>query len=374
MRALHLFSNSKWTGPAEPALNLCVQLRALGLETAFACAAGPSRNLNKVAETARDLGVDPILHLGLHKHRHPLRDVSARRALARHLDNHPVDIIHCHLDNDHEVTLGPAAKRGIPIVRSSYHGIGFPAGRRHARLLHGAAMTIEPSRIALEHDARVHGVAAEKLRVVPNAVDVHRFDPARETPDGRRWLNLPRDAFVLGIVARMQTHRHFEDLFQALRKLLEECPNVHVIVVGRGTKQEQVALQPVRDAGLESHVHFSGYIEGENYVGMLRGFDAGIFLVPGSDGTCRAAREIMAMGKPLVVADRGMLREIVTHEEDGLVCDGSVEGLCDAVVRLAKDRAGRVGLGQAARAKAASRYSLEHQAREVLAVYEAVLA
>lgn len=372
MRVLHLFSNSKWTGPAEPALNLCVTLRALGVDAAFACAEGPGGNVNKVVETARDRGIEPILGLHLDKHRHPIRNLRARRALSRELAERPVDIIHCHLDNDHEVALGAAAKGGIPIVRSSYHGEGFRGGRRHARLLRGTAMLIEPSRMAFDHDAREHVMAPGKMRVIPNAVDVHRFDPARETPDGRRWLNLPREAFVLGIVARMQTHRHFEDLFEALRAVVDRHPRVHLIVVGRGTKQEQVGYQPVRDSGLDAHVHFSGYIEGENYVGMLRSLDAGVFLVPGSDGTCRAARELMAMGKPVVVADRGMLREIVTHGEDGLVCDGSVAGLREALEGLVADRARCMAMGRAARENAVSAYSLEHQAREVLKVYEAL--
>ena len=38
MRVLHLFSNAKWTGPAEPALNLCVALRRYGVDADFACA------------------------------------------------------------------------------------------------------------------------------------------------------------------------------------------------------------------------------------------------------------------------------------------------------------------------------------------------
>ena len=33
IRVLHLFSNTKWTGPAEPALNLCVALRKIGVSS-----------------------------------------------------------------------------------------------------------------------------------------------------------------------------------------------------------------------------------------------------------------------------------------------------------------------------------------------------
>ncbi len=373
MRVLHLFSNCKWTGPAEPALNLCVALRARGIEADFACAPDAGASLNKVVETARDRGIEPILRFHLLKHRHPLRNLQDRRALTRFLAERRYDLVHCHLDNDHAIALGPAARLGIPLVRSSYEGLGLTGSARHQRLLRGTALLLEPSQQALRHDAETFGFPRERMSLIPGAVDTARFDPAREVPDGRRWLNLPQGAFVLGIVARMQTHRHYEDLLLAFQRLAHDAPNAWLVVVGRGTKQEQVAMQPVRDLGLERRVLFPGFIEGENYVGMLKAFDMGVFLVPGSDGTCRAAREILAMGKPMLVADRGMLPEIVTHEQDGLVCDGSVDGLYQTMRALCEDRQRRCQMGRAARETALLRYSLEAQSAAVENAYRLLL-
>jgi glycosyltransferase involved in cell wall biosynthesis len=372
-RVLHLFSNAKWTGPAEPALNLCVALRALGVEADFACAPDAGQSINKVVETARDRGIDPILDFHLNKHAHPLYNFLDRRALRRFLCGQPYNLIHCHLDNDHAIAAKPAAQLGLPIVRSSYEGLGFPEDARHRNLLKNTNFLIEPSMRALEQDAQAFGFPRDRMRVVPGAVNTDRFDPRRETPDGRRWLNLPADALAVGIVARMQTHRHYDDLLEAFRRLTGTVPQAHLIVVGRGTKQEQVALEPVRRLGLSERVHFTGFIDGENYVGMLRAFDIGVFLTPGSDGTCRAAREILAMGRPMVVADRGMLAEIVTHGESGLVCDGSPEALFQALETLAKDRVRRLEMGRTARRLADERYSLAQQARAVLAIYEEIL-
>jgi len=176
----------------------------------------------------------------------------------------------------------------------------------------------------------------------------------------------------VGIVARMQTHRHFEDFWQAIRLLVDREPTAHVIVVGRGTNQEKVGKQPVRDLGLEGKAHFSGYVGGENYVGMLKALDVKVFLVPGSDGTCRAVREAMAMGKPVVVADRGMLREIVMDGESGFVVDGSPQSLFEALHRLCANRQRARAMGRAARETALSVFSLDVQARSILAVYEAL--
>jgi glycosyltransferase involved in cell wall biosynthesis len=178
---------------------------------------------------------------------------------------------------------------------------------------------------------------------------------------------------VVGIVARIQTHRHYEDFFRAVRMLVDRNRDVHAIVVGRGTKQETVGKRPVRELDLEARVHFPGFITGENYVGMVKAFDVNVFLVPGSDGTCRAVREAMAMAKPAVVADRGMLREIVDDGVNGFVIDGTAERLADALEALCTNRARAHAMGHAARDKALASFSLDAQAAAVCKMYESAL-
>ena len=373
MRVLHLFSNAKWTGPAEPALNLCVALRERGIDADFACAPDAGESINKVVETARDRGIEPILGLHLRKHRQLFKNLADVRRLRALLAAAHYDIVHCHLDNDHEIARLAMRKLATPIVRTSYQGEGFRNDWRHRRLLEGTRFLIEPSQRACAHDAARFQIPESRIAVVPGAVDTNRFDPARPTPDGRKRLNLPPDAFVLGIVARMQTHRRYEDLFEAFRLLLQNAPNAHLVVVGRGTRQEQVGFEPVRRLGLADRVHFTGYLDGEDYVGMLRAFDAGVFLVPGSDGTCRAARELLAMSKPVVAADRGMLGEIVTDGHNGLLVSGSCGSLHDAFRRLADDRPFRHQLGQNARRSAVTGYSLAAQSAAIEAIYRQVL-
>lgn len=370
MKVLHLFSNAKWTGPAEPALNLCLALRGIGVDADFACSPNAGNSENKVVATARARGLEPILAFRLHKHHHPLLNWRDSSALLAYLRKNRYDVIHCHLHNDHRIARGPARKLGLPIVRSSYEGLGMPS--RHGGLLSSAERVIEPSQRALEHDVQTYGLAREACTVIPNAVDTTRFDPQRAAPSLRARLNIPGDAFLLGIVARMQRHRRFEMLFEAMQQLAEAAPNLHLALVGRGTYQESVAFQPARALDLSGRVHFTGYLDGDDFVGALQDFDASLLLVPGSDGTCRAVREAMAMGTPAIVSDSGMLSEIVTHGHDGLVFGNDAAGLSDAIARLYSDRELTKRLGANARATAVSRYSLDVQARAVLEVYKSI--
>jgi len=373
MKVLHFFSNKRWTGPAEPTLNLCVSLRRLGVEADLACSPGNGDRLNQIVEEARDKGVEPILDFHLEKHRNALKNWEDRRTLARVAAEGGYDLIHCHLNNAHLIAARGRRRHGLPVIRQSYHGTGFSGPWPYRRMLKNTAHLIEPSTIAAEHDAHKYHYDESRITVIPNGVDTARFDPGRDTPDARRWLDIPHDAFVVGIVARLQTHRHYGDFLEAFRVLVQERDNVHAIVVGRGTKQDQVALNPVKELGLEDRVHFCGYVTDDNYVGMLRAFDVKVYLVPGSDGTCRAVREAMAMGKPVIAADRGMLREIVDDGKTGVICDGTADGLLEALRRFAQKPDDAKAMGQAARQKAERQFALDAQARAVLRVYESVL-
>lgn len=374
MRVLHLFSNCKWTGPAEPALNLCVSLRKLGIATDFACAPDAGKSENMVVSSARARGVEPILKFHLYKHPDLFHTLADRRALEQYLRAERYDLVHCHLLNDHNVATRPTRRLGIPLVRSSYEGAGFPVYWRYRSLLRKCDLLLEPSQLALEHDAEHFGFPRDHMHVVPGAIDTARFDPARPLPHARERWGIAPGAFVFGIVARMQTHRNYEVLFDALRDVSRAHTNVHLVVVGRGTHQEAVGFRAVEERGLRERVTFTGYVQGDDYVAALNAFDAGIFMVPGSDGTCRAVREIMAMGKPMIAARRGMLPEIVPHEMAGLIFDGSTAGLVSAMQRILTNAGERVAFAHASGELARTRYSLEAQARDVLAQYESLLA
>ncbi|HVQ25658.1 MAG TPA: glycosyltransferase, partial [Planctomycetota bacterium] len=94
----------------------------------------------------------------------------------------------------------------------------------------------------------------------------------------------------------------------------------------------------------------------------------------GSDGSCRALRELLVMGLPAIVTPRPPLPEIVEDGRSGLVAEESVEGLAEALDRLVADAAGRARLRQGALASARRRFDLEAQTAATMAFYEEVLA
>ena len=384
VRVLHLFANHKVTGPAELALDTARAELERGIEASFLSSeVKPTEHRDRwLQRLAREKGVpEPALQgVTLGKHYSPLRAFMDVRRLGEHLRREPPDVLHCHLPNDH-LLGGWAARRAgrpIPLVRTLYDGEPPEPGMR-ARLTLGrmcARVVCLSSRVAeaLRERAPSYGLEPERVVHLPPPIDVRRFDPGRGVRPRRDELGLPEGAFALGIVARMQTHRRYELLLEAIQRARRRVPALHLVVIGRGTNQDAVARQPVVEMGLAECVHFAGYVAGEDYVGTLAALDAKVFLVPGSDGTCRAVREALAMGLPVLTTRRGMLPELVRDQEDGLLFEETPQALAEAIEALALDPARRSRLSGAARSGAVERFCLQRHAEALEALYTQALS
>ncbi|HVY60575.1 MAG TPA: glycosyltransferase family 4 protein, partial [Planctomycetota bacterium] len=332
-----------------------------------------------VRDRARERGLEPVLgEAVLSKHMRLVanwRDASRIRAYAA---AEGIDLLHAHLPNDHSIARRAAGAPEAPrIVRTSYDGEAMKATLRQRRALAATDALICVSPAVARDAGERFGYPADRTFTIESPVDTARFDPARRADlreAGERLLGVAPGDFVVGIVARMQTHRRFEVLLEALRLAAAGLPRLRAVVIGRGTNQEAVAKEPARRLGLGEVIRFPGYLEGEDYVAALAALDVKVFLVPGSDGSCRAVREALAMGRPVIAARRGMLPEIVKDGETGLVVEDEPAPLAEAIGALARDDARRRAMSARAREDARRRFSIEAAAREVKRAYEATLA
>jgi glycosyltransferase involved in cell wall biosynthesis len=101
--------------------------------------------------------------------------------------------------------------------------------------------------------------------------------------------------------------------------------------------------------------------------------DIFVFLMAGSDGTARALREAMAMGKPVIVANRGMLPELVEDGVSGLVVNDTPEGLSKAAMQMLRHPELRMAMGKAAYQKAHQDFQLDRQVEAVERFYQEVV-
>ncbi len=374
MRILHLLGDHKWTGPAEPTVNLCLALRERGHEVWFASRKAGPGEVAALDDRAKQRGLEPLHLFALNKWLNLRDNWSDVRKLRKFVEESKVEVVHVHGSHDH-LLGGWAARRAKnkPVVIRTYHkGTAYAPGlgsKVLMRLYVDGWISYTPA--GLKEDVANYALPPERTLAVEGAVDLERFDPAK-AHSAREALGLPADAVVGGIVARMQRHRRFPELMKAVKIACDRVPNFRLVAVGRGTNKEAVAVEPATKLGIADKVVFAGY-RAADFVDVLASIDFKIFLVPGSDGSCRAVREAMALGKPVIAARRGLLPELVAHEKTGLVVDDTPENLAEAIVRMATDAKQRERMGRAARLEAVARFSPKVQAGAIEEFYGRVV-
>jgi glycosyltransferase involved in cell wall biosynthesis len=135
---------------------------------------------------------------------------------------------------------------------------------------------------------------------------------------------------------------------------------------------EQSVIQPMKQLGVEKWVVLGGY-RTDDYLDTLACMDIFVFLMAGSDGTARALREAMAMGKPVIVANRGILPELVEDGVAGLVVNDTPEKLAQAALRLLHHPEMREAFGKAAYQKAHHDFQLDRQVEAVEGFYQEMI-
>jgi glycosyltransferase involved in cell wall biosynthesis len=161
-------------------------------------------------------------------------------------------------------------------------------------------------------------------------------------------------------------------MLEAMKQIVQVFPKVKLLLVGRSSQFEESVVRPMKKLGVESSVVLGGY-QTTHYMDTLASMDIFVFLMAGSDGTARALREAMAMGKPSVVADRGILPDLVEDGVSGLVVKDTAEGLAGAVLDLLQHPEKRQAMGRAAYRRAHEQFRLDRQVETVETFYEEMI-
>jgi glycosyltransferase involved in cell wall biosynthesis len=319
------------------------------------------------------VGFDSCAPLERRRGVHPLADRADLAHLRAALEVGDFDVVHCWHTRDHVLAwraIGGSRCRAA-LVRSWRSAERIPRWPWN-RWLFGSAcdglLCVSPA--AARENATIRG--GRPIVGHFGAVDLACFAPAEPDPGVRAALGLAPEHEVVGIVARVQRHRRFDLLLAAAQRLFAQRPEARLLIVGRGTQREALAERPARALGIADRVVFAGYRH-HDYADVLRAIDVFTYLVPGSDGSCRALVEAMACGIPAVTTRRGALAEIVIDGETGVVADETPESLAAAWSALLADPSRRAVLGAASRARAAREFDPERLADAVLRLYESAL-
>lgn len=207
------------------------------------------------------------------------------------------------------------------------------------------SLVIALSRRGAADIATIHGVAAGRIRVVPNGVDAARFDPRKHRAAGaaiRRDCGFTPDEVVVVGVAHNRRLKGMPALVRVVRSLRREGLPLKLLLCGGVSASRIVAGAAVIEAGCVADT-----------AALYAAAD--IAVQPSYHDACSLATlESLASGLPVVTTQANGASELITPGVDGIVLDDAADiGALAAVLRrLAGDRWLRAALGRAARSRA----------------------
>lgn len=189
-----------------------------------------------------------------------------------------------------------------------------------ARCWHEADHLITLAEVMKRH-IMASGIPAEKVTVVPNAVDSDSFVPMERDGALARAYGIVPDEVVIGYISTLNAYEGISYLIDAVALLREEGRRVKAIIVGDGKEGDRLAGQ-VRELGLEGIVTLTGRVSHDDVQRYYSLID--VFVVPRRDEPrCQLVTplkpyEAMAMGRTVVVSGVAALREMIDEGETGL--------------------------------------------------------
>ncbi len=294
-------------------------------------------------------------------------DLRAVRGLRRILARERPDLVHLHTGRATWLGGLAARRQGVPALTTRRQDRRVRPGWR-TRAVHGRltelSVAISP---AVARQLREGGVAAERVRVVPSAVDPAALAP-RAGRDATREAQSAGEAPVVLALAALVPRKGLDVLLEALARLPAGTPRPALWIAGEGP--ERPALER-RAAELGVDARFLG--RREDVGDLLAACDVCV-LPSRREGLGVAALEAMAAGRPLVATRVGGLAEAVADAETGLLVEpDDAAGLADALARLLADPELRARLGAAGPARVAERFAVERMVDAYEALYREVL-
>ena len=239
MRILYVTGDWKWTGPAEPMLSAASGLRAHGHRVELAFPVAPDGVAGALDARARERDLDPVLRLERRRGFLPLRDRDEVRRLRALLVEGRHAVVHAYHTRAHLLALFAARGLATRVVTTWTHGEPLPrAPWRRLRLAPRWTDGLDVLSEGIAASARGIGWPPDRVAIVPGVVDTERFRPREASEELRAALGIDPGERVLGVVARIQPHRRFGLLLEALERTRRVAPGLRLLVVGRGTRAD----------------------------------------------------------------------------------------------------------------------------------------
>jgi PEP-CTERM/exosortase A-associated glycosyltransferase len=346
MRILHVLDHSipLHSGYTFRTRSILREQQALGWETFHVTGSKQGGGVNPVGEEDVD---------GLHFYRTPRSDGflsklpvlnqkevidGLEKRLCEIIPQIKPDVLHAHSPSLNAVAALRAGKKfGIPVVyevRAFWedaavdHGTAKENGLRYklTRALETYALknasAVTTICEGLRRDIVARGIAADKVTVIPNAVDIDKFAVGGVADLALKQKLGLQDMRLIGFIGSFYAYEGLDVLLRAVPAMLAKQTDLRVLLVGGGP-QDANLRQQASDLGIADKVVFTGRVPHEQVQQYYDLLDVLVYprlsmrltdLV-----TPLKPLEAMAQGRVLAASDVGGHLELIEHGKTGVL-------------------------------------------------------
>ena len=212
------------------------------------------------------------------------------------------------------------------------------------------------SRTIADIHRRLLHISPQKITVIPNAIDVSKYNITVDVEEKREELNIPRGKLVLGCVARLRKQKGYPYLVAAFADLHKKRADTVLVVVGDGEEKKRI-MHEITRRGLNEHVLMLG--NRHDIAQILQVFDIYV-LTTLYEGMSNSIMEAMAAKRAIVTTNIPENRELISDGKTGLLVPArNAPATSQALVKLIDNPDIRDNLARAAYAQVVANFNLD---------------
>jgi len=222
-----------------------------------------------------------------------------------------------------------------------------------------------------ELEAALPNLSAPRF-VIDNGIPTYAVSPERFQQlrvENRKRYGISENAFVIGIVARLQWQKGVERLIQAFSSLRQTPSPLYLLIVGDGPDRSRLE-RLAREKSITDRCVFTGYCS--NTEAMYPTMD--LFVLPSLwEGLPLTVLEAWNAGIPVVAANVSGTRDVIEDNINGYLAENSTEGITQAIQRALTSTSQFPAIIQNATESLNERFSVERMVQQTAAVYSQVV-
>jgi len=204
---------------------------------------------------------------------------------------------------------------------------------------------------------------------IPYGIELEKFSSIKPDPIIARNLGIKKDSFVIGNISRFDIQKNQELLIEILPEIIENIPEVQLLLVGEGKLLEKCKKLATKMGVLDKVIFAGTRIDLKKIFPLIN-----IFVFPSKwEGLSLTLMESMAAGNCIVASNIPSNRELIQDNQNGLLFDiNNKIDLINKIIELYNKPKLRESLSSNAK-RDAEKFDVKQMAAQIEKLYLSIL-